>query len=131
MAREEDVGKPTAVEEFTDEQYASYVNSLCGSIAAISPSVQGYEYKKRLLQLGVDMEISSANALREVKMLTVTAAAKDADLTPARKLALLAKLRETMFRARKMVLFARVAALDGFQAASNVSFISFHESSLY
>ena len=120
-ARETDVGKATAVEGYSEEQYGSYVNNLCGSLAAMSTSVQGYEYKRRLLQLGIDLEISAAEAIRGCNQFTVTAGAKDNDLTVARKAAMLEKLGEKLFRARKLVLFARIAALDGFQAASNVS----------
>jgi hypothetical protein len=86
----------------------------------MSTSTQDYEYKRRLLQLGVDLEISAADAIRGFNHITMTAGAKDNDLTVARKSAMLQKLWEKLFKARKMVLFARIAALDGFQAASNV-----------
>ena len=56
----------------------------------MSTSVQGYEYKRRLLQLGIDLEISAAEAIRGCNQLTVTAGAKDNDLTVARKAAMLA-----------------------------------------
>ena len=59
--------------------------------------------------------------LRAFNALTVTAGAKDNDLTVARKSVQLSKQRGALFKARKMVLFARVAAVDGFQSASNVS----------
>ena len=120
-ARESDVGKATALEAFAEEQYAAYVSALCGTLASLSASVPGYEYKRKLLQLAVDSEICAADALRGVNQLTVTAGSKDNDLTVVRKGAMLVKMREALFKARKMVLFARVAANDGFQAASNVS----------
>ena len=120
-SRETDVGKATAVEGFSEEQHAAYVSSLCGALAALSTSVSGYENKRRLLQLAVDEEVCAADALRGLSQLTVTAGAKDNDLMVARKAQMLAKLRESLFKSRKMVLFGRVAAMDGFQAASNVS----------
>lgn len=120
--RESDVGKATALEGFSEEQYAAYVSSLWGTLAALSPSVQGYQYKRTLLQLSVDMEVCVADALRGLNQLTVTAGAKDNDLTVVRKASRQAKMRESLFKARKMVLFARVAVNDGFQAASHVSF---------
>ena len=106
--RESDVTKAAAIEGYTEEEYSAYVHNLCGSLAALSTGTQGYEYKRKLLQLAVDLEISSAGA-------------KDNDLTVARKSAQLSKQRGSLFKARKMVLFARVAAVDGFQSASNVS----------
>ena len=121
--RESDVGKATALEAFTEEQYAAYVSALCGTLASLSASVPGYEYKRRLLQLSVDSEICAADGLRGVSQLTITAGSKDNDLTAVRKGVLLAKMREVLFKARKMVLFARIAANDGFQAASSVSFL--------
>ena len=121
-ARESDVGKATALESFTEEQYAAHVSALCGTLASLSASMPGYEYKRKLLQLAVDSEICVSDGLRSVSQLTVTAAAKDNDLTVVRKGTMLAKSREALFKARKMVLYARVAANDGFQAASNVSY---------
>ena len=119
--RESDVTKAAAIEGYTEEEYSAYVHNLCGSLAALSTGTQGYEYKRKLLQLAVDLEISSADALRALNTLTITAGAKDNDLTVARKSAQLSKQRGSLFKARKMVLFARVAAVDGFQSASNVS----------
>ena len=118
--RESDVTKAAAIEGYTEEEYSAYVHNLCGSLAALSTGTQGYEYKRKLLQLAVDLEISSADALRALNTLTITAGAKDNDLTVARKSAQLFNQR-SLFKARKMVLFARVAAVDGFQSASNVS----------
>ena len=120
-SRETDVGKVRAVEGFSEEQHAGYVSSLCGALAALNTSMSGYEYKRRLLQLAVDEEICAAEALRGFSQLTVTAGAKDNDLTVVRKAQILSKLRESLFKSRKMTLFARVAAMDGFQAAANVS----------
>ena len=106
--RESDVTGAAAIEGCTEEECSACVRGLCGFLAALSTGIQGYECRRGLLQLAVDLEISSAGA-------------KDSDLTVARGSAQLSEQRGSLFKARKMVLFARVAAVDGFQSVSNVS----------
>jgi len=120
MPREVDPNVETAIEGMNAQQFVSYLASRSAALASLSVNVAHYPAKRLLLEMAIETEKAVAERVRTISTLTVHVGAVEPNLTAARRTALLVTLRQDLFNSRKMFLFAKILASDGFDAAYEV-----------
>ena len=100
---ETDPNVPLAVEGMDARAYGDYVTVRQFSIASLTcrDGDRNFSAKKLLLEQAVRAEKDAADVLRSVALLTVTEGAEGDNLTVASREALLIRLRQNLFAARK------------------------------